>query len=200
MSLMKYTKFITELRQLELRSIAIELNKDITPMLKWFIREIQKVKYEDGYYHCFYNDIKVIIKGFINFWNETIDETLRIEDKHSNNINKKILLDLIDNTIKAAKEKNTAFEEEYKTFNDFNEDLYNDLKKKYEIYLDKLNEMEETVNHFDRQEQTIAFVEINLKGILKKTYELLDFTHSYIGLTLTDFVSLQFLQSFYTFK
>lgn len=185
-----YKDFKQHLRRLSYDEVYILLC-DITPKLSEYVRLLTEVKFQDGLYHTFYGDVKRIISGFINYFNQTIDEIVKEADKYSNVISKTELMALIEKTISTHQSNQVEFDNDLLPKSSPSEKLlYEEIEGRYNDHMRKLNEFKERCEKLQTPDKVLEFAKNHFEIVVKKTSEIFNFTHVYLALMLADCVSL----------
>lgn len=192
--MVQYIDFLIELRKEELNEVSLELYPDITPKLKEYIDLIDNIQYRDGIIHTFYPQITVILYAYLNFWTQTVDKVYKVEDERNNVTSKAMLLEILDQTLMVAKQKYNTFEEDFGSIcNETHDKIHAELNAEYKEYVETLNKMKKQVQKFDRKIHELPFAQEHMVKTLRKTYSLLDCTHTHISLRCAAFVRREFI-------
>ncbi|KAF9821307.1 hypothetical protein SFRURICE_005773 [Spodoptera frugiperda] len=181
-----FKNFIYDLRMKMLENQYILICDNPTPIFKCFVRLIQRLKLKDGAESsAFYGEIKKIITGFMNYFTFVIDDVVKKIDKYTHNLNNKLFINLIDDTMAIYGENHAAFLKEYLPLrNDVEKANYNQIIEEQDKFMAFLEKMRLTWEF--RQDKFEAFAKDCFQGSLQKISNLCNFTHSYLSIMLSD--------------
>lgn len=142
-----FKNFIYDLRMKMLENQYILICDNPTPIFKCFVRLIQRLKLKDGAESsAFYGEIKKIITGFMNYFTFVIDDVVKKIDKYTHNLNNKLFINLIDDTMAIYGENHAAFLKEYLPLrNDVEKANYNQIIEEHDKFMAFLEKNETDV-------------------------------------------------------
>lgn len=182
---------LTAQRNIELKEPYIVINENISPKLCEFLISMQNVKFDNGVYHTFYGEMKVLINNFLVYWSDIINDCLRDVDALCNTITKDVLLELIDRSVKVHEDKHDEFVKIYFPLDHDKEIIdFEDLEKKYHFFLHGMRELRQEVFDYERQEQLDQFINKHSKLGTRKKNEVFEFAHNAMALCLAEDVSI----------
>ncbi|KAI8425433.1 hypothetical protein MSG28_007178 [Choristoneura fumiferana] len=183
-----YKHFVAGVRNVMLSTVYVILREeDISLKLLNYVKFLNEVKYEDGMYHTYYGEIKTLVDSFVNYWTDTVDETMKESDRVIHVADKKTIMDLIQYTISVRTAKCKFFQKIFMPIESPEEQtLYDDLMKKHESHMEKMYEMQSEVEKLYKKEQFDAFLKAICPVSVTKINEVFEFAHTYISMLLAD--------------
>lgn len=183
-------QFLHKLRDVSLAEPYIILNDDIAPKLNNYIRLLDEITFEDGSYHIYYGEIKTILNSFIEHWTQKMDEAIKEADRCSNTINKEELMQMMEKTILIHQMKQSDFEQQFLPVeNSLENEIYDNLKEKFESFMEQLFIMRDYLRKLDKQTKVEAFAKEHFPISLQRKNDIFVFTYYFISEQLTYVVS-----------
>ncbi|CAH2094255.1 unnamed protein product [Euphydryas editha] len=179
-------QYIYKLRNVSLAEPYIILNDDVAPKLNNYIRLLDEIAFEDGSYHIYYGEIKTILNSFIEHWTQMMDEAIKEADRCSNTITKEALMKMMEKTILIHQMKQVDFEQQFlPAENSFEKEIFNNLKEKFESFMEQLLIMRDDLKKLDKQTKVEAFAKEHFPISLKRKNDIFIFTYYFISEQLT---------------
>ncbi|XP_063367426.1 uncharacterized protein LOC134655866 [Cydia amplana] len=191
-----YKHFIAGVSNVVLGVVRIITDNDdvINSELASFVKLIDGVKYEDGYYHTYYNEMKAVVKSFIVYWRETMDLAVKRADylcqKAEETVDKdykEILVLHVVNTIRLWQDYENKFLEEFLPIeSEPQQKIYEDLTSKFREHISQLHEIKLRVEKMDRKETFLGFAKEQYAKSVESKEKVFQYAHEYLSMLLAD--------------
>ncbi|XP_061721615.1 uncharacterized protein LOC133528298 [Cydia pomonella] len=188
-----YKHFIAGVSNVVLGVVRIITDNDegIKPQVASFVKLIDDVKYEDGYYHAYYDEMKAVVKSFIVYWRETMDLAVKRADylchKAEETVDKEVLVLHIVNTIRLWKDYEKKFYEEFLPIeSEPQQKIYDDLTSKFQEHMAQLHEIKLRVEKMDRIEKVLVFAKEQYVKSVESKEKVFLYAHEYLSMLLAD--------------
>ncbi|XP_063538962.1 uncharacterized protein LOC134748180 [Cydia strobilella] len=188
-----YKHFIAGVSNVVLGVVRVITDNDdgIKPQVASFVKLIDAVKYEDGYYHTYYDEMKAVVKSFIVYWRETMDLAVKRADylchKAEETVDKELMVLHVVNTICLWKDYEKIFLEEFLPIeSEPQQKIHDDLTSKFREHMSQLHEIKLRVEKMDRKEQVLGFAKEQYAKSVESKDKVFLYAHEYLSMLLAD--------------
>ncbi|XP_063387269.1 uncharacterized protein LOC134673240 isoform X1 [Cydia fagiglandana] len=191
-----YKHFIAGVSNVVLGVVRIITDNDdgIKPEIASFVKLIDGVKYEDGSYHTYYEEMKAVVKSFIVYWRETMDLAEkradylchRVEESVWKEFKELLVLHIVD-TISLWKDYEKKILEEFLPIeSEPQQKIHDDLTSKFREHMGQLHEIKLHVENMDRREQVLEFAKEQYAKSVESKEKVFQYAHEYLSMLLAD--------------
>lgn len=177
-------------RNIELKEPYVVINENISPKLYEYLATMNDIKFEDGAYHSFYGELKVIVNNFLVYWSDVINQCFKEVDTLCKGITKDDILAMIDRTISIHENKHAEFIKSFLPVQHPEEiKIFENLESKYENFQQSMVQFREEVVQYERQEQLDQFIIKHSEFGTRRKNEVFEYTHTIMALCMAANVS-----------